>query len=240
MAGYEIGMCFNDDMVRAILDGSKTQTRRPLRVQPPEWASVVLHCWHGGSFGWTEPEQDDQRILRQWPVDKSGEYCAMPAPGDPNHTRIWVREAYRVQEFSFAPDLWCRVQYRADGSERVIKGAKGAMYVNAKNPRAWKPSIHMPRAFCRQELLITSNSPERVQEISEKDAILEGIKPIDHANGEPVFRNNFEDGYYAYSAVESFKTQWDNIYGFSSAKAWNNNPWVWAIEFCKVDQKAQA
>ena len=222
MAGCEIGMCFNDDMVRAILNGSKTQTRRPLRVQPPEWASVVLHCWHGGSFGWTEPEQDDQRILRQWPVDKSGEYCAMPAPGDPNHTRIWVREAYRVQEFSFAPDLWCRVQYRADGSERVIKGAKGAMYVNAKNPRAWKPSIHMPRAFCRQELLITRNSPERVQDLSGYDAAREGC-----------YHSTMEN------PILEFKNTWDAIYA-ASGLGWDSNPWVWVIEFCKVDQKAQA
>ncbi len=235
----KIGMCFNDAMVRAILDGKKTQTRRPLRVQPPDWASVVLHCWHGGSFGWTEPEQDDQRLLRQWPVDKQGELCGLPAPGQPNYTRVWVREAYRVQEFSFEHDLWCRVQYREDGSERVIKGAKGALYVNAKNPRAWKPSIHMPRAFCRQELLITDIRTYRVQEITEKDAISEGIEPIDHVHGEPVFKDHFEDGYYAYSAVESFKSLWDRIYGFGSPNSWSANPWVWAIEFCKVDNAAQ-
>lgn len=221
MQACEIGMCFNDVMVQAILDGSKTQTRRPLRVQPPEWARVVSIMCHGGLFMWSEPEQEPPRPLRRWPVDKRGDFCALTAPGLPRFTRIWVREAYRVQEFSFAPDLWCKVQYRADGSERVITGAKGAMYVNAKNPRAWKPSIHMPRAFCRQELLITSNRPERVQDLSGFSAAREGC-----------YKSTMEN------PILAFRDTWDAIYA-ARGLSWDVNPWVWVIEFCKVDQKAQ-
>lgn len=176
------------------------------------------------SFIWSEAQKNPPRPLRQWPVDSRGDYCAAPSPwGMPNFTRIWVREAYRVQEFSFEPDLWCRVQYRADGSERVIKGAKGAMYVNAKNPRAWKPSIHMPRAFCRQELLITGIRAECVQEISMEDVLDEGL-----GNG---------DTYETHA--DEFKTAWDAIYA-ARGLGWAANPWVWVIEFSKVDQKAQA
>ncbi|WP_411330824.1 hypothetical protein [Desulfovibrio desulfuricans] len=127
-----------------------------------------------------------------------------------------------MQEFSFEPDLWCRVQYRADGSERVIKGAKGAMYVNAKNPRAWKPSIHMPRAFCRQELLITSNFPERVQDLSGFSAAREGF-----------YRSTMEN------PILAFKNTWDAIYA-ARGLGWAANPWVWVIEFCKINEKGQA
>ncbi len=121
-----------------------------------------------------------------------------------------------MQEFSFAPDLWCRVQYRADGAERLIKGANGARYVNGKNPRAWKPSMHMPRAFCRQELLIEHIGTERVQEIGDDDAIFEG-----------------------FGCEDEYRAVWDAIYA-ARGQGWDANPWVWAIYFGKVNQKAQA
>ena len=217
MATKEIGMLFNDEMVRAIIRGDKTQTRRPISCVDASFDERIIIKGH---FFRTDGiyTPGDGSICQPYPFSKLPDFCPFKV-GD----RIWVREAYRVQEFSFAPDLWCKVQCRADGSERVIDGGRGALYFNTKNPRAWMPSIHMPRAFCRLELEIENIRAERVQEISLDDALWEGL-----GNG---------DAYETHT--DEFKSVWDAIYA-ARGLGWDVNPWVWVIEFCKVNQKAQA
>lgn len=138
--------------------------------------------------------------------------CPYGQPGDV----LWVRE-------SFYP--------------LISEGLKGKYFYKADLEKQgfvfkWKPSIHMPKEACRIFLRITNVRVERLQDISEKDAIAEGIEEaeFDRVNNCRVFK------YYGWqNAVtdekESFKSLWQSINGEQS---WNDNPWVWVIEFERV------
>ena len=103
---------FSAPMIRALLAGQKTQTRRILKPQPPEWATFcqqpsmlnVEHRWvPSGLWRWSEPEQSPPRALRAWPVDADGEHYWLSlrfAKGD----RLWVRENCQAQEQASGQD----------------------------------------------------------------------------------------------------------------------------------------
>lgn len=174
---------FNDAMVRAILDGRKTQTRRPCRVD-----SAGNHpgaCPHSKT-GWA------------WQLSNLDCRCkSVACPfGNPGDT-LWVREAWN--------DDWCdHVIYRADGGS-----AREAGY--AREPR-WRPSLHMPRSASRLTLRVTGVRVERVQDISEADAKAEGVEPWHIADlgpdGEPhdgpsrAYRMGFANEWHAIYAKQ--------------------------------------
>ncbi|MEI8590636.1 hypothetical protein KKI90_12820, partial [Xenorhabdus bovienii] len=98
----------------------------------------------------------------------------------------------------------------------------------------WRPSIHMPRWASRITLEVTDIRVEQLQNIKEEDALAEGIKTGRFGN-----KSNWRDGFYApgdnqpcFSAKEAFKYLWQSIY---SEESWNNNPWVWVIEFRRIN-----
>ncbi len=139
---------FNDQMVRAILDGRKTVTRRVMKPQP------VLdgHFWTYGGAGWSD------RINSLTPVagHSLAARCPYGQPGD----RLWVREAWACTLVAQAPgEEW--VVYR-EGDNRTDYGGP------------WKPSIHMPRWASRILLELTAVRVERLQDISEEQARAEG------------------------------------------------------------------
>lgn len=121
--------------------------------------------------------------------------------------RLWVRETFALESKSYAGD---KVRYRADG-----KPTSGA----------WRPSIHMPRWASRITLEITGVRVERLQEISEADAKAEGVIPTGRrathkwCNGEDV------------SHRRQFADLWDSLHGKG---AWEQNPWVWVVEFRRL------
>ncbi|HDT2130034.1 TPA: hypothetical protein RCG87_001774 [Enterobacter roggenkampii] len=193
-------------MVRAILDGRKTQTRRIMKVQP----SDGFHPTHNGydldlNAHWYTPGVVDKNGCLQ-PAKKDvfgvadeneGYTCPFGAVGD----RIWVRETFCAVPDHEEPAGCSALLYAADGNGPYGK---------------WTPSIHMPRWASRLTLEITGVRVERLRDLSEDDAKSEGITP---SSGGVLpgweYRINFRD-------------LWMSIYG---ADNWEANPWVWVIEF---------
>lgn len=198
---------FSGEMVRAILDGRKTQTRRVVKPQP-ECRENAAIPGHFGTFfkGWNldHPFFTVGSILQ---------YCPYGAPGD----RLWAREAFSIYPHPVLPDT---VHYRAD-------------YGDTDKTFIYKPSIHMPRWASRILLEVTNVRIERLQSISEEDAVAEGIETI----GMGHYKNYLhpcddEKGGGWLTARASFYSLWESINGEGS---WDANPWVWVVEFQRVE-----
>ncbi|EAA8413130.1 hypothetical protein EA632_22995 [Salmonella enterica] len=214
----ERGMIFNAEMVRAILDGRKTQTRRIMAIQP-EHSELglrrVIDSKNGrdnGKYFWS---QSDARGLKM----RSKVFgCPYGEVGD----RIWVRETYQGPLFDyehmesyledsskFYKPEFC--VYRADG-----KPAPEFYDADDNLHCGWRPSIHMPRWASRLTLEITGVRVERLNSITESDAEAEGV--TDTGFGDLL--------------VDGYRYLWKSIYGEES---WAANPWVWVIEFKRVE-----
>lgn len=199
---------FNGEMVRAILDGRKTQTRRVVKPQP----SV-----HEMSPG---PDSGPEDIIS---------YCPYGAPGN----QLWVRETWcnaDILHLGYNLDDPTTIGYRADESAYLFEGLPlMGSKLNTKDWNwehesvKWKPSIHMPRWASRINLLIKDVRVERVQDISSHDISAEGISCDREPDCEPY---NF-----CANRIESFIYLWDSINGKRPGCAWADNPWVWVVEF---------
>ena len=171
---------FNGDMVRAILSGQKLQTRRTLRTQPPanfmkgDVAPITSGSrWAISNSGFGEGKRS------AWPPDpEPGILCPFGVPGD----RLWVRETWAAHPLD-EQEPPQRVLYRADGSNHFFPSTttmeRGPINLDHAppggwQPKRWRPSIHMPRWASRITLEVTRVWIERVQEISEADALDEG------------------------------------------------------------------
>ncbi|GKN94462.1 hypothetical protein [Klebsiella pneumoniae] len=215
----ERGMIFNGEMVRAILEGRKTQTRRVMKVQPESNQLGLLLITDStkrsdiSKYHWAESNATGNHVRSKLFS------CPFGAVGD----RIWVRETW-AEAGASAPDLKL---YRANYPEHVPP-----IYENVPPAEEirWTPSIHMPRWASRILLEITDVRVERLNAISEEDARAEGIidggclncgepEPCGCANPEP-------------DATDAFAYLWQSIYGQEN---WNANPWVWVIEFKRVE-----
>lgn len=206
---------FNGDMVRAILDGKKTQTRRVMKPQPTPATS------HSDCYPWiTKISRRDHSIIWCTPKGDGGIYkdrddrspfrCPYGDPGD----ILWVRET------------WAHVPRTAYGSlsnpdpdDPDMAFVYRASFDRAKGGFGWKPSIHMPRTASRTTLKITDVRIERVQDISSHDAFAEGsrcscVAPVPDCAGN----------------IKEFRNIWDSI-NEKRGYGWNQNPWVWVIEF---------
>lgn len=221
----ERGVIISGDMVRAILDGSKTQLRRVIRPtirsadssfelhQQADASWLPLHTFNESSF------------------DKSGYErpikCPLGQPGD----RLWVREAFRVH--SRASDVATLV-YRASTRQSWTQATHRVPVALCDRPaevEKWTGSNHMPRWASRITLEITRVRVERLQDISEADAVAEGVPPAadllpDHPGTFLTPKGDFA------SAAVAFQRLWESIYGNDS---WQANPWVWVVEFKRVE-----
>jgi hypothetical protein len=229
---------FSAPMVRALLDGSKTQTRRVVKQD-----GIAAIEYLGGqcdnepittddfSIEWSESYDEDggkrKKYRAQWCV-RSADYpeegvlpigSAYGQPGD----RLWVRETWQ------GPILDCEeheVQFREDGPEAFKKPGFCAYRATDKldaidadgKELGWRPSIFMPRWVSRITLEITGVRIERLQDISDADAIAEGIPRGGPENPDGIERLEY-------------RTLWEQINGPGS---WEANPWVWVIEFKRV------
>ncbi|MGP2519126.1 hypothetical protein ACTUSX_04460 [Pantoea ananatis] len=190
----------NAEMVRAVLDGRKTQTRRAMRTQPHAGVRNSVFVKSGFEDG------HGKELV-----------CPFGAVGD----RLWVRETFATLACgSYEPEKpsWsgsCQeARYRAtDRLADLSADIRGY---------GWRPSIHMPRWASRITLEITGVRVERLQDISHADAKSEGCW-YGRGGGEPDFAVNPSD---------HFPTLWASIYGEES---WQANPWVWVIEFKRVE-----
>jgi hypothetical protein len=197
---------FNADMVRAIIDGRKTQTRRVYKGIPPTFYPSAS----GGCWGIPVGER------KKSPFGTVGD-------------RLWVRETFRP--VSESDTGFTGIEFRAGGMPDDDTQA-GLLHDGTDR---WRPSIHMPRWASRIDLEITAVRVERVQEITEEDAKAEGVtcpyrgeKCGGYHPGMATVTEPPEcvciDGY-----KPLFKDLWDSIYG-----NWDENPFVWVYEFRRV------
>lgn len=207
---------FSGPMVRAILAGTKMQTRRAIKPQPElAWGGRINWVSRGRSLAGGQPGD----LVEFAP-------CPYGQPGD----RLWVRESFmdlqgtgvehydsdrRRQRYAFAAD--CPAGSYSDEARKDY-GLK------------WKPSIHMPRAACRIVLEIERIRVERLQAINEMDARAEGAAYHDGRGiGHSGWRHDLGDVHA--DARSAFARLWNEING---PGAWVSNPWVWVIEFRRV------
>jgi len=197
---------FSAPMVRAILEGRKTQTRRVVKPQPDAVHSGTPY-WFVGGYRLSETAHNPLR-------------CPYGQPGD----RLWVRETWAPLEAAGTPYI-----YRADADEDgsvpyLVHGSPVGGGVGHANPHRWKPSIHMPRLASRILLEVVSVRVERLRDISEADAEAEGA-PLELGELERVTlgaKARYRSG---------FCRMWSSINGRES---WDANPWVWVVEFRMV------
>lgn len=203
---------FSGPMIQAILDGRKTQTRRPVKPQPQCFHSLLGETSKGFVFhGNDHPNPTDSPNLLEV-------VCPYGRPGD----LLWVRETHHISYD--APVAWpdlphkssdLGVAYYRQGFDRSQTGIR------------WRPSIHMPRWASRINLLINSVRVERVQDIGEEDAIDEGIDQ--HMDDGVMYYGDYGRGYA--DPKMAFRALWDTIYSKKPEYNWQSNPWVWVIKF---------
>jgi hypothetical protein len=209
---------FNGAMVRAILAGQKTQTRRAVKTD----GAVDVVRFIGadnqatGEFGWCPHPSLIARHIR----------CPFGQAGD----RLWVRETWRPETIHSCAMDTCDcdavgVTYAADGEwipHTWQNPPPDDWYMPEAAARGNVPSIHMPRWACRLVLEITTVRVERLHDISEADALAEGIHH-EAMNGYALAGMHRSAGF-------AFRDLWTSTSG-----NWDSNPWVWAIEFKRVE-----
>lgn len=230
---------FSGPMVRALLAGRKTQTRRVLKRQPQRH---YWECIEGYELRSTPTNlvTVDGKVAVQFhhriPLNSHEDVepwnvCPYGQPGD----RLWVREAFlfpkSLDDLSPAEvgdkaldagysAPWCPTQYEVDGARRTAQEWASFMTPPTEAvPGRLRASMHMPRWASRITLEITEVRVERLQSISEADAIDEGLQSTDGGAWLPGPCDHPE---WAYHLL------WDQINGEGS---WAANPWVWAVSF---------
>lgn len=218
-----IPMLFAGNMVEALLQDKKKQTRRALKEQPVK----IDGNW---SLGWMNWDIKYGKVIPA-PGYSLSEKAGIK-PGD----IIWVRETWFSTRFDYKEQLALgntdHIKYKADRDYDPVKDCVG---------RNWKPSLHMPKEACRIFLKVTSLHAERLQDISEEDAIAEGCHlygPFGEYAGAPhpaalTAGGNAKRAYR--SPVRAFQSLWEFI---ASEDSWNANPWVWVIKFEKIERPA--
>lgn len=216
-----IPILFSTPMVQAIQDGRKTQTRRvvkekhlPVEVNPSEYLMNISLCPYG-------------------------------QPGDV----LWVRETY------YAYGWWVKNGKTKTGKQKrkfidfTIEDKDGkyhyedSMPSNIEDSRIYnkigwykRPSLFMPKEACRLFLKVKAVRVERLQDVSQQDAIAEGIKATGAKSQiNRFYKNYLKIGYMDLKPIASFKSLWQSINGHES---WQANPWVWVVEFERTDKPA--
>ncbi|EMM3172366.1 morphogenetic protein [Serratia marcescens] len=209
---------FNGEMVRAILDGRKTQTRREVsdrHLHLIDVASQVGECYPLESG---IDHANSQSYYR--------EHCPFGRIGD----RLWVRETFMDLTGTGIEATTGKFEgfaYRAD----TPAGSYGDE-VRKDYGLKWTPSLHMPRKACRILLEITAVRVERLNDISQEDAQAEGMELTGWI---PSYSNPDNAGFdETFTPYDNFAMLWESIYG---AESWIANPWVWVIEFKQVSAR---
>ncbi|SOD42428.1 hypothetical protein [Nitrosovibrio sp. Nv4] len=197
---------FSAPMVRALLEGRKTQTRRIVKGAALEWlAPGMFTC--------------------ECVASPENHLCPHGRPGD----RLWVKETWQVFRPGSETPILGRMKEQPGGivcmSYAASEDERVAEYPHAKRFNGpWRPSIFMPRWASRILLEITDIRVERLQDISEEDAIAEGVQITDEWTGCAEDLNG--------SHVQAYRHLWESING---AGSWDANPWVWVVEFKRIE-----
>lgn len=212
---------FSAPMVRAILDGRKTQTRRAIKPQPTVSEQRLRELG-----AWADDYTLSEQVNAAFQAGCIDAHCPYGRPGD----RLWVRETWSIYDYECArrdqpEDVWVP-EKRSDlprpsslpRETRICYAADNA----PGDEMVCYSSIHMPRWASRITLEITGVRVERLQDISAFDALAEGV--IDWATG-PT------------SPKQDYRELWESINGPGS---WDANPWLWVIEFKRIDAQQVA
>jgi len=214
---------FSTEMVKAILAGRKTQTRRIISERNSESTSKLSQLNFNDVIHDNFFEPAYLKVARKEDSTRHRVFCKYKI-GD----ILWVRETWATHH-SF--DHYGIADIK---STSLVSESEKYQYVASGLPE-WcgkhRPSIFMPREACRIELRITDIKVERLQSISEEDARREGVK-YDLALEFNQYLNYEKGIYQCQTAVESFKTLWSEING---EKSWSENPFVWVITFERVE-----
>ena len=215
---------FSSEMVRALLSGRKTQTRRVVKWANEEHSLVRLKDRYaapvrdGVGLTWI-PYGGSPEV--PMPPEKISELSPYGAIGD----RLWVRETWDV---GFTSDeQW--VRFRVDDTCSPVEYEhRNSLIDNWDNYHTpgWRPSIHMPRWASRLTLELTDVRVERVQAITNSDAIAEGC--VGGATVEGYSEDNPADPYEEYAIL------WDAL-NAKRGYSWDSNPWVWVLSFRRLD-----
>lgn len=230
----EHAILFKPEMVRAVLrrENPKTQTRRLITARNSlvDGIGMSQKRWDAMAFDFSRAWVD----AGPSPAGNPGPFLKVPAIRDGDElvhriypklqpgNQLWGRETWApntVQPIEHRPPV--DFLYAATDSKRYAVGR-------------WRPSIHMPRAASRITLEVTDVRVERLQNISETDAIAEGIVQVVRdpglgKGGRPGWR--WAENEYAGSAVHGYELLWEHINGPGS---WGANPWVWVVDFRRL------
>ncbi len=207
---------FKGEMVRAILEGRKTVTRRVMKDQPDDSGIYEMAMAPGSGS-----------CFNKWAIKRDGKFKQIKCPYGSRGHRLWVRTNHYVYKKGtpnhqiwdeFTDDIrWVDGTYAPDGFPELD---------------GWKyaPSIHMPRWASRITLEVVSVNVERLQDITEEDAVKEGIEKDLSMGGNGAFgwKDYLISGGGYFNPIISFKSLWNSING---PDAWDKNPWVWRVEF---------
>lgn len=216
---------FSGPMVRAILDGRKTQTRRV--VTPSRYMLRYTEERHGGFSSLAQANEAAASAARSHLAMGNTERLPYGHPGD----RLYVRETHAlVPRTAYA---------QSDGVQQTLNpldNHDAAIYregwERSQGGLRWRPSIHMPRWASRITLEVTAVRVERVQEITAADCIAEGIPS----------RGVDRDGACIASAIMyigDYETLWNRL-NAKRGYGWDVNPWVWVIEFKRLTESVEA
>lgn len=203
-ATREKPILFSSAMILAILSGKKSITRRVIKPQPD---ATVLSYYPGGiTCGVLEDYETGVRLGYGF-EDEDRQWKSLAAPGD----RLWVRETWQPARNGDTGEAMAiyKADWESNGSPQGPEGGK------------WKPSMFMPRWASRITLEVTEVRCERLHEISDADAIAEGIE-ID------------KEQFPCLVPRAAFKELWDSIHN-KKASHWYSNPWVFCYTFRRLD-----
>ncbi len=231
---------FNTEMVQAILAGRKTQTRRIINY--PISNNAILHG-EGSQTLWNKE-------LRVWVVGNCEDYIVQnesffidkrlkrDSGIDPKKWYECIHEIDR--KYKIDNILWVRETWQTTFNEKSkewdpIYKTDGKYWIDDDGAMKWKPSIHMPKKHARIFLKVTKVRCERLQDISEEDAIAEGvIQHSDYGSTGYVDYENRDTAVTDIDAVWSFETLWQSIN--AKKHPWDSNPWVWVYDFERIEK----
>jgi hypothetical protein len=222
---------FSGPMIRAILENRKTQTRRVVKPQPEAaWMDWVINTNLGGDNRYWVDGEPTMHLNMEKDFSSKGE-CPYGKPGD----RLWVREAWAIADI-YDKDSGNQGQmpFELGGTTQGISiwyKAGGGKHFKASNPGRWRSPLFMPRAASRITLEITDVRVERLQAITEADAIAEGM----YSNTMALAALGLppETPFISPYHVDKYRIVWESING--KKYPWASNPWVWCVEFKRVE-----
>lgn len=222
---------FNSLMVQAILEGKKTCTRRIIK-EKYENADIT---WFKNKYGkrLVYMQNDTKEIINKDGIKR----CQVKACEE-------IKKPYEIGDILYVRETWWKgdilnANEEIEESGVILYAADGEIKEDLDYEAIkWRPSIHMPKKIARIFLEVIDVRAERLQDITEDEAIKEGIRAYTK-DGE-VFKYAVDESQYKWSEmprkpIEPFKKLWDSCYNWP--KCWDYNPWVWVIEFKRIERK---